>query len=311
MRKIIIILLVLMVAGCATTGQEKKTDADLAPKARKLEYIIQELITLTKNSPDKFIRITINDTIARIKNKELTIVINPTFSNDILQGAAFAFRDQGKDPIIEVSPDLVDSYDKNPSLVYSILMHEFTHAVSFFGNKERYIYVKDNPLEKYFYELDAYHIEALFINIYILSNPAFKPTKFELFLAASLSKDNLKIFSNYFLGLDMSLAFYLNGIPGMKNNEKEKLVLVDDVLRKIDNIEFDSHADEEINFLKIIPLRSVLHFLPQTLYDIHYVSVHHKTTPEKFDLSRVYPDQYGKLKLLENKFIQYSDCRIQ
>ncbi len=302
------LLLILLFVGCSSTGARTYEKSDLELRARKLEHIINQFVRLTAGSPEEKIVGVMSSVVPRIKTGELRVAIDPSLPSAVLQGAEFNYRNRGERPTVAVSPEFVDSFEKNPSLVFSILMHEFTHAYSFFNDRSGYVHVRNNPLEHYFYELDSYHLEALFIRTHILTEKRFTPSKFETFLSSSFSGNNLAEFSYFMLAYDMRLAFHLNRIARSNRSETEKLAMIDDVIRKIESVDLDSLSDSRERFVAIVPLRTLLKFLPQTIHDIHYFAQNPEERGDAsgFVLSYSYPAYHAKLLALNKLHADHS-----
>jgi len=129
-----------------------------------------------------------------IQNKEVILEINPKINseldykmaNSILGGAYFRYIKSG---IVNLAfgQKYLDTYKKNSSIHYTILMHEFKHINDYFLNKNYFF--NSNKKDRFQYELNAINIEVEFIKHYLLGK--LDLSKCEKYILESYEKDNL------------------------------------------------------------------------------------------------------------------------
>lgn len=152
----------------------------------------------------------INVTISHYLKGELPFYIDDKESS-LLSSAHFIYHEEGDKPHIELKENIFKLYDTYKSLFQGILFHELFHAYIFFMHTEYLISVKDNEVEKYFFEMDALNIESRFFS-YIAAEENKQMTPFENFMIESFKEDNLAGVSFLLKAKDMSLLYYLSGL---------------------------------------------------------------------------------------------------
>ena len=109
--------------------------------------------------------------------------------NSILFGGAFAIQNDNK-PVIKLSNGILSLYKYKPSVLMAIMMHELTHAYFYFTMGSKFLERCNDRKEKNWYEADAIHIEAVFIEECLKPNN-YELSAFEVFLLDSWQNDNL------------------------------------------------------------------------------------------------------------------------
>jgi len=129
-----------------------------------------------------------------IQNNEIGLEINPIINpelnnkmaNAILGGMYFRKNKSGNVNLV-FGQKYLDTYTKNSSLHYTILMHEFKHIYDYIFNKASFF--NSNEKEIFQYELNAVNIEAEFIKYYLSGK--FNLSKCENYIFESYENDNL------------------------------------------------------------------------------------------------------------------------
>jgi hypothetical protein len=229
-----------------------------------------------------------NEVRNRIINGEIHLVINKNLPNSIFGGAEFSVDDKNN-KYISLSPYLLEIQEKHPTIVYSILIHEFQHASDFFNNNLRFQTSKTNRLEKYLYEMDAFFVEGMFISDVLTNCSKYKTTKFENFLAHSLSQDNMQHFSLSLLGTDMNLVHALFKISESTDASTVKIEKIKTIGNNIlSGSKFPNSGDAWSKYLSIIPFYTFRNYIPQIMFNIESQNASRRLNPADFDLKR-YP----------------------
>ncbi|MCK4907227.1 MAG: hypothetical protein KAS64_06740 [Spirochaetes bacterium] len=109
--------------------------------------------------------------------------------------------------VILVKKRLLTQFKTQPSIVYSILIHELHHAYDYYKQRKHFIgAAKKIHFEKVLYEFDACISEAIFI-AKVLIPEKYKLTKFETFLYKSHKAGHIFVFAAYILGVDIQVIF--------------------------------------------------------------------------------------------------------
>lgn len=291
---------------CSSPQNGKNISRKIQDYPSRLEKILDNLETLVHetHSEDPLVREMAERVIAKIHQKELAVYLNPNLAGNIYEGAYFGYRKQGSDPHIAFSPYIVDLYETHPSIVYAIIMHESKHADSFFHNRKYYLSVEGNPIEEYMFELDSYHIEAMFIRDYVMTNKKFKPTKFENFLATSFIENNLRRFSYGALGTDAQLTYYLNDLIRSDKRKDEKYAELDRITDSILKQNYRESDEPGQRFNRTVPLHTMVKFYVQFVRDIEtypFTQADYLKT-KNFNLKTDKPELYEKFTELVKTF---------
>jgi hypothetical protein len=130
-----------------------------------------------------------------IQNKEVIVEINPKINqeldykmaNSILGGMYFIEGKSGA-PTLVFGQKYLDTYSKNSSIHYTVLMHEFKHLCDYFFNQTSPF--KSNEKERFQYELNAVNIEGEFIKYYLAGK--YNLSKCANYILQSYENDNLE-----------------------------------------------------------------------------------------------------------------------
>lgn len=100
-------------------------------------------------------------------------------------------------------------YEQNRAFLLCSFVNELKNIYDLYTQTETYIAKRNNALEMYLYEMDAFRIEALFVRDYLI--PAgISLGNFEQLLLESYDEDNLATVSLFFKRTDMNLVYYMN-----------------------------------------------------------------------------------------------------
>jgi hypothetical protein len=135
-----------------------------------------------------------------IQNKDIALEINPKINSDLdnkmtnsILGGMYFRKNKAGIVSLAFGQKYLDTYNKNSSIHYTILMHEFKHLNDYFLNKD--IFFKLHKKEVFKYELNAINIEAEFIKYYLTGN--INISKCENYILESYEKDNLDSWTIY------------------------------------------------------------------------------------------------------------------
>jgi len=148
-------------------------------------------------------------TQAYIKNGNLIFRIDEKVPG-ILSGAYFGFNLDNNEAYLTFGTQFLDTFNEKSSVHHSILMHELKHLHDFLVHRDLFIKTPSDIKEHYWFDLDAYHIEAKFILNYMQTD--FNISEFERDLVRSFEEDNLQTISLILKKESMDIFFYLNRI---------------------------------------------------------------------------------------------------
>ncbi|WP_244245468.1 hypothetical protein, partial [Leptospira kemamanensis] len=165
---------------------ETKTLKDYEPILRNA--ITQfEIVYKSSTKKHDLVEQKVNFMMNQVVKGEVTFLIDVEANQDLSAMGFVDFYNEKRKPAIVVGTYFLDQYEKNPSIFYSALVHEFTHAYDFFNSQSYFIFYKNNRIVKALFEADAYAVESLFIQNYLVTQK-IKLTKFETFLLEDLEK---------------------------------------------------------------------------------------------------------------------------
>ncbi|WP_244935835.1 hypothetical protein, partial [Leptospira bouyouniensis] len=245
-----------------------KTLSDYEPILRNA---VTQFETVFKASPKKhdLVEQKINFMMSQAIKGEVVFLIDVNANQDISAMGFVDFYNENKKPAIVIGTYFLDQFEKNPSIFYSALVHEFTHAYDFFNSQRYFLYYKNNRIVKALFEADAYAIESLFIQNYLIPQK-IKLTKFELFLIDDFEKSSLSkiILINQIASLPMLHTFL--EIRDSKDKIETKVTSLtnigENLVAKFDSIQTLKHTDNKMEILAFYFTYRVL--LNQLVYDI-------------------------------------------
>jgi hypothetical protein len=313
--KICVFCLIFLVSVCFifADGSESK-QGHTYYFSEKINLIFYELCDLVENSDpvNEILAQRIDLIRSKIEDNELLLLMTDEKPNNALFGACFSFSldNPSQKPVISLDKYLLALYPRQKSLVFSLLIHELQHAYNYFMNHEAFITTYDNLLENYFYEMDAYHVEALLIRD-VLIPENFTLTDFEKLLISSFNNDNLDYFSFVFINLDMRLVYYLHNVTLNKQSAEqniEELIRVGNEL--IDFFEFPEHDSKWNQFVSLIPMHTYCRFIQQHVYNILVNKARLKTAPEDFSLPDHSQELYDMVLKMQELLSPYNQFFI-
>ena len=222
---------------------------------QKYEDIINQVLvdlgsSIEKNAKSNNLKEVYSLCIENIGNGKIALEIDPKLET-ILSGSWFSMKENNT-VSLEFGIDLLNIYNKKRSIVHSILIHEMRHAYDYFVNHELFILGNTDEKQKYWFELDALHVEAQYIEECV---DPLERTKFEKYIYDSWIKDNLDSASVIIKRERMDTFFYFNNRVSEYYKDKSKkaeiLVLIADYGDKILKAwnELDKNKEYECTFL--------------------------------------------------------------
>ncbi len=289
---LILFLISILFFNCVTT-KNSEISFEESPHNKEFLNIFNELydfVSQNRNkSPDIFNRIDV------IKNKiysnEIILKVDHSMAESIFGGMEYGFYiNKGvTETFISTSPFFLTVYENQPGIVFSILMHEIQHSYDYYYNHDLFLIGATNKLEKYLFELDAHHIEAVFIRDFLM--PAGdKLTEFEEFIVYSFDNDYLDFFSITLLGIDMDLIFYMQDYAADKSFELITQEFIDIGNIIIDEFQFLENEEEFTKLLQLTPGFSFLIHSKQMYYDISLNKSIANDTPDEFTVLKYSPE---------------------
>jgi hypothetical protein len=130
-----------------------------------------------------------------IQNKEIVLEINPKINPEIdikmtntILGGMYFRKDKSGIISLVFGQKYLDTYNKNSSIHYTVLIHECKHLYDYFQNKTSFF--KSNKKEQFHYELEARKTEVEFIKYYLAGK--YNLSKCENYILQSYGSDNLE-----------------------------------------------------------------------------------------------------------------------
>ncbi len=318
MKKNILIFLLfflLILNNIYLSGQSSldNTNDEVFYKSQETYKIFNELYNLIESNKlkDKVTFETIDYIKKKIENNELLLLVDhKNESKDILTGAFFAaaFDSQKNKPYILFNKNIINIFYRQKSIVFSMLIHEIRHAYDYFTNYGLFKVTINNLLERYLFQMDALHIEALLIKNFLIPNN-YNLTEFEKILLDSFQNNNLYEYSLIFESTEMHLIYYLYEL--INNNET-----YEDCLNKVlgagNNVLYDfkklKDNDEDWKKYQVyISLYSYIKYINQIVYSITY-NKHKKMEPNEFILNDYAPEiskLINNIEKLEPSYLDY------
>lgn len=221
----IVCILIFVLGNIANSGQEPNVpDAEVLLRQRLNE--LERLLKKYWSSLGK---------VRQVAEKAMTLTTNGTVSFHVYNGDKREIHQAGgvftqvvhatnKNPHVFLSKKMLLKYRKHPSIVYSVLMYLMHNIHDYAKNKEHFLVVSDKPehFEHFFYQLDAYTTEAIFINK-VLIPEKMKLTKFERLLGGAFKHEHYNTFTTFVMHADHRVMFSLYGIYHNQDTLKKSL----------------------------------------------------------------------------------------
>jgi hypothetical protein len=240
----IIFLMIFANLVCINYAEENSINiSDYSNKINNLLINIKDIV-MGKEITGNVIN-TYNVAENALKNNLVTFKID-TDLDKILNGMAFRhYQDTGEISLV-FGKYFLDTFTKGSTIHYSILMHEFKHLHDYIANKDDFLSARDNEKEKYWYELDALHIEAEFVKYYLYGK--YELSNFENYLLNSFNTDNLDSISIINERENMGTFFYFDKMEeAYRNDNTEKERLLRDVVDRGNSNIKEYENDDPLN----------------------------------------------------------------
>lgn len=273
------VLLLALLVSCVSQPKELQEQAETTefalPQLTKDEVsqiiasAVNEIGTLIqKYGKDKNMRTVWSTVTSALKKGRLTFTIDLE-SNSILDGALFIVTTDGQ-PRIQLSNGLITLYRYQPTVLMSVLLHELTHAYFYLTMGEEFISASNDRKERNWYEADAIHNEAVFIEQCLA--PYYKLSSFEQFVLESWHSDNIDSASIVMVreSSETILVFHRltqTYIQGAITAE-EAYAEIEEYTSSILEIYNDKTSSHAVWALKIIALNSCYYYYNRFLADI-------------------------------------------
>lgn len=302
-KTIVTISLLFSVAIHANFAQDEfsQSDLDKLQESRRLTNIYNKLQQVIKSNSikNKHIEPLAKLIDSKIREKKLLLVEGTPEKDKLIMGAAkfiHTYNDMNESSYIVVNPKSLDLYEKQSSIVYSILINMLKGAYDYYTQNDRYLATQNNLIERKYYSADAIYIEALFIIDY-LQTQKYHLTRFEEFLIRSFKNDNLGSFFATFYLTDLPFLHQLDDISAKKITLEAKMKEMYSIGTSLVN-DFDTHdfkkESEWKSFLVMIKMYTYFYHTKQLVFDIQ--RAHSKTSVKEFDIK-----DYEDVNRIKNK----------
>lgn len=295
---IILLFFFFILNNICLSGQSSidNTNEVVLYKSYETYKIFNELYDLIESNKanNKVVFEIINYIKKKIDNDELLLLVDhKNESKDILSGAFFSavFGDSKKNkPYVLFNKNIIDVFYCQKSIVFSMLIHEIRHAYDYYTNYGLFKVTDKNRLERYMFQMDALHLEALLIKDFLIPNN-YNLTDFEKILLESYQNDNLFDYSLIFESTDMHLIYYLYKLLNNSDSYEDCLnKLIGAGNGVIDDFKKIKSSDEDWKkYRKYVSLFSYYNYINQIAYSITDIK-HKKMEPNEFVLKEYSPE---------------------
>ncbi len=221
-------------------------------------------------------------------------------SNEILSGAMFFIKTDNSVGI-SLSNGVLSIYKVRPSLAMAILIHEFTHFYSYLiTGHNKFIELGQDRMERNWFEADAIHMEAVFIEQCL--EPVYKLTPFETFVLRSWQEDNIDS-ATILMTRESSetiLVFYdiTDAWRNSKSNRENTMQKANEhVLRYIKT--YNAEKPNTVTWaMSVIALESCKYYFERLIYTIQAQQKSGKTVQTIEAFLAMYPESREIFKLL-------------
>jgi len=187
-----------------------------------LKTILGDVHSVISETDNEILQNTWNTMIRNYNVNKLHFIISNAGNNNSKIGTnqfSFDKSDLNQSQKIFIDEKLLDLYPEHRPLVLAIFFHEFRHACDFYTNPEGFVLVETDLLEEFLYEMDAFYVEALFLEELYKINNVEPMTQFEKIIRDSNKNDNLKSFSMIMNKIDTTIVYRLRGIGNQLYNK--------------------------------------------------------------------------------------------
>ncbi|MFP3043367.1 hypothetical protein LQZ19_16255 [Treponema primitia] len=228
------IIFLIIFVNLANINYAEETDINISDYSNKINNLLINIKnTIMKNNITGNVINTYNVAENALKNNLVTFKID-TDLDKILNGMVFRYYHDTEEISLFFGKYFLDTFTENSTIHYSVLMHEFKHLHDYMNNKNDFLSAMDNEKEKYWYELDALHIEAEFIKYYLYGT--YELSNFENYLLNSFNDNNLDSISIINERESMVTFFYFNRMEeAYRNNNNKKEELLRDIIDRGNN----------------------------------------------------------------------------
>jgi len=204
-----------------------------------------------------------------IQNKEIIMEEQPNINNEVNQKMAtsifgiFFRKDKTGYLSLSFGQKYLDTYNKNSTPHYVMLIHELKHIFDFYSNKNNFF--NSTPKERFYYEFEARKIEYEFIKNYLFGK--YKLTKLENYILKSYENDELEAY-NIIISKESSTMYQF--LIDLEAEYKSKIIskqqIIDKIILKIDLLieksnnfltlfsvyqQNDNHFQNYVNFIRL------------------------------------------------------------
>jgi len=239
-----------------------------------------------------------------IQNKEVIVEINPKIDPerdkkmaDTILGGMYFSKGKSGVPTVIFGQKYLDTYIKNSSIHYTILMHEFKHLYDYFLNQTSIF--ESNKKERFQYELNAVNIEGEFIKYYLAGK--YNLSKCGNYILQSYENDNLESWTIANRKESAEIFRILNDLEIEYNQKiisKEQLIskllqTMDKLLLKADKFLsiFDVHSNNKDNFSRFD------HYIRMETFE-RYLKYIFKEESEMAEILIKYPEFKNKIDMI-------------
>jgi len=261
------------------------TDIDEIIKNGKYSKNIIDVYTITNNC---------------ITTEKIHFSIDPE-KDTILGGMSFGYNTKTGETDFSFGRRFLDTYRKGKTIHLVIMMHEMRHLYDFTTNQKLYLEAKNNKKEEYWFELDAIHIEAEFIETYLQNRIL---SEFEQFVLNSFQKDNLDSISVFMKHERMNVFFYFNSLEERyRNDNKMQNSIISEIISNCEDL-IQTYNNTNINdyyksHLAYISLCSYKKFMLSTMVVI--LESPNMTWGEVFNKYPRFEKIYNQINEIQNK----------
>ncbi len=269
--------------------------------------IIDEIQSILSTSADPALKETVQLVINKIKSESVYFVSDDSIDKNIYSGIGFRASDNPNiKPYFFFYPELFGLYSTNPTIVCSAMIHEFKHCYDYYTNNRLFVISFMNILEKYLFEMDAYHVEALFIREMIKLNKG-KITDYENFLVNSFTQDNLEGFSLLFKHVNHRQLYGYINFANANTLEKTIEFYTTEAENIMKQCIVSADDNDWIKFQKLVILKTYSVYVPQLLFDVTGNKTNTILDNETFNFAERYPEIYNLIIQMKAEYNSYTE----